>query len=87
VLNYAFIRAAFQCDRAQMIPFLFVGKVAHEDVPILYAHVADGLVRPPPYLPQIFDDLSGLAIWMCYSSFVSRLGDSKITDHYAKLFG
>jgi uncharacterized protein (TIGR02421 family) len=87
VLNYAFMRAAIQLDRAQLIPFLFVGKVAHEDVPILYAHVTDGIVKPPPFLPPIFDDLNGLAIWICYSSFFSRLGGTAIAEHYTKLIG
>src|SRR6185369_3271917 len=60
VLNYAFLRAAIQRDRAELIPFLFVGKVAHEDIPVLHAHVTDGIVKPPPFLPPIFDDMSGL---------------------------
>ncbi len=85
VLNYSFMRAAIQQDKAQLIPFLFVGKVAHEDIPVLYAHVTDGIVKPPPFLPPIFDDMSGLAIWMCYSSFFSRLGGTAITEHYAKV--
>lgn len=85
VLNYAFMRAAIQLDRAELIPFLFVGKVAHEDVPALHAHVTDGIVRPPPFLPPIFDDLSGLAIWICYSSFFSRLGGTAIAEHYTKM--
>jgi uncharacterized protein (TIGR02421 family) len=87
VLNYAFMRAAIQLDRAELIPFLFVGKVAHEDVPILYAHVTDGIVKPPPFLPPIFDDLNGLAIWICYSSFFSRLGGTAIAEHYTKMLG
>lgn len=87
VLNYGFIRAAIQKDRAHLIPFLFVGKVAHEDVPVLHAHVTDGIVKPPPFLPPIFDDLSGLAIWMCYSSFFSRLGATAIAEYYNKLLG
>jgi uncharacterized protein (TIGR02421 family) len=85
VLNYAFMRAAIQQDRAALIPFLFVGKVAHEDVPVLHAHVTDGIVRPPPYLPPIFDDMNGLAVWICYSSFFSRLGGTAIAEHYAKM--
>lgn len=85
VLNYAFMRAAIQQDRAALIPFLFVGKVAHEDVPILYAHVTDGIIRPPPYLPPLFDDMNGLAVWICYSSFFSRLGGTAIAEHYAKM--
>lgn len=85
VLNYAFMRAAIMQDRAYLIPFLFVGKVAHEDIPILYAHVADGIVRPPPYLPPMFDDMNGLAIWICYSTFFSRLSGSAIAQYYAKM--
>ncbi|MCC6556848.1 MAG: DUF1704 domain-containing protein [Polyangiaceae bacterium] len=85
VLNYAFMRAAIQQDRAALIPFLFVGKVAHEDVPVLHAHMTDGIVRPPPYLPPIFEDMNGLAVWICYSSFFSRLGGTAIAEHYAKM--
>ncbi|MEO7328246.1 MAG: flavohemoglobin expression-modulating QEGLA motif protein [Minicystis sp.] len=87
VLNFAFLRAAIQLDRAELIPFLFVGKVAHEDIPVLYAHVTDGIVKPPAFLPPIFEDMNGLAIWMCYASFFSRLGGTAIADHYQKLLG
>ncbi|WP_437606112.1 flavohemoglobin expression-modulating QEGLA motif protein [Sorangium sp. So ce834] len=85
VLNYAFMRAAIQHDRAMLIPFLFVGKVAHEDVPVLHAHVTDGIIRPPPYLPPMFDDMNGLAIWICYSSFFSRLGGTALAEHYGRM--
>ena len=53
---------------------LFVGKVAHEDVPVLARRVTDGVVKPPRYLPPMFRDLNGLAIWMAYSTFFSQLG-------------
>jgi uncharacterized protein (TIGR02421 family) len=86
VLNYAFIRSAIQHNRAELIPYLFVGKVAHEDVPVLYARVAEGTVKPPRYLPPMFRDLNGLAIWMAYSSFFSQLGGDEVADHYGKLF-
>ncbi len=86
VLNYSFIRTAIQHNHAELIPFLFVGKVAHEDVPVLARRVHDGVVKPPHYLPQIFRDLNGLAVWMAYSTFFGKLGDQAISDHYAKLF-
>ncbi len=86
VLNYAFIRAAFQHNRQELIPYLFVGKVAHEDVPVLYAHVADGVVRPPTHVPPMFRDMNGLAIWMAFSNFFARMGGSAVTDHYARIF-
>jgi uncharacterized protein (TIGR02421 family) len=86
VLNYAFMRSAIEHNEPGLIPFLVVGKVAHEDVPVLARRVADGVVRPPKYLPPVFQDLNGLAIWMAYSTFFTRLGGEAISDHYAKLF-
>ena len=86
VLNYAFIRSAIQHDRVDLMPFLFVGKVAHEDVPVLARRVSDGVVKPPRYLPPMFRDLNGLAIWMAYSTFFSQLGGEAIAEHYARMF-
>ncbi len=86
VLNYAFIRSAIQHNRVDLVPYLFVGKVAHEDVPVLARRVNDGVVKPPRYLPPMFRDLNGLAIWMAYSTFFARLGGDAISDYYAKLF-
>ena len=84
-LNYAFLRAAIELDRAAMIPFLFAGKVAHDDVPVLYAHTTDGVVKPPPYLPPMFDNMSGLSVWLSYASFFSGLMSGALLDHYKKL--
>jgi uncharacterized protein (TIGR02421 family) len=86
VLNYSFIRTAIQHNRVELVPFLFVGKVAHEDVPILARRVHDGVVKAPHYLPPMFRDLNGLAVWMAYSTFFGQLADEAISDHYAKLF-
>jgi hypothetical protein len=63
-----------------------VGKIAHEDVPVLYARANDGVVKPPRYLPQTFRDLNGLAIWMSYSNFFTRLAGSEVSEHYAQIF-
>jgi len=86
VLNYAFVRSAIQHARMDLVPLLFVGKVAHEDVPVLARRVADGVVKPPRYLPPMFRDPNGLAIWMAYSTFFSQLGGEALADHYAQLF-
>jgi uncharacterized protein (TIGR02421 family) len=86
VLNYAFIWSAIQHNRADLIPFLFVGKVAHEDVPVLARRVAEGVVREPRYLPPMFRDLNGLAMWMAYSTFFTRLDTAAIAKHYGTLF-
>ena len=84
VLNQAFMFAAIQHDRAELIPFLFVGKVAHEDVPTLFHHVSDGIIKPPRHLPPIFQDMNGLAVWLSYSAFFSTLCNSSILEHYAR---
>jgi hypothetical protein len=55
-------------------------------VPVLARHVSDGVVKPPRFLPPMFSDLNGLAIWMAYSAFFSQLGGEAIADHYARLF-
>jgi uncharacterized protein (TIGR02421 family) len=86
VLNYAFIRAAIQNKRADLVPFLFVGKVSHEDIPVLQARVADGVVRQPIHVPPMFRDMNGLAIWTAYSNFFFRMSGSVVDDYYAKLF-
>jgi uncharacterized protein (TIGR02421 family) len=86
VLNYAFIRACIEHDRPELIPFLFVGKIAHEDVPTLFARANDGVVKAPRYLPPTFRDLNGLAIWMSYSTFFTRLAGSEVSEHYAAIF-
>jgi hypothetical protein len=86
VRNYAFIRAAFQHRRAHLIPYLFVGKVAHEDIPVLYARVHEGVVKPPVHVPPLFRDLNGLSIWIAYSDFLTRLGGDAVTEYYAAMF-
>ncbi len=86
VANYHFIRSAIRAARPELVRFLFVGKVAHEDVPVLWSRVADGVVRPPKYLPPLFRDLNGLAIWMAYSTFFSQMGLQEMFEYYAQLF-
>lgn len=86
VANYNFLHAAIASGRPELIRWLFVGKVALEDIPILADHSHDGIVRPPQYVPEIFNDLRGLAIWLSISSFWSRLNSRAINKHYKKVF-
>ena len=65
---------------------LYLGKVAHEDIPVLFARVADGVVKAPEYVPPMFRDMNGLSIWTAYSNFFFRMGGSVVDDYYAKLF-
>jgi uncharacterized protein (TIGR02421 family) len=86
VSNYHFIRSAIRVARPELVQYLFVGKVAHEDVPVLHARVADGVVRPPRFRPPLCSDLHGLAIWRAYSGFFSRMGSQAIEEYYERLF-
>ncbi len=43
--------------------------------------ICNGVVRPPKFLPPLFRDLSGLSIWMAYSSFFSRLANDAILEY------
>ncbi len=86
VENYNFLRSSIRVSRAFVIPFLFVGKLHVEDVPLLYAKHLEGLVAAPKYLPPHFRDLNGLAVWMSFSSFFNRVDLQSVQDHYKKLF-
>jgi len=86
VSNYNFLHAAIASGRPELIRWLFVGKVALEDVPVLADHAHDGVVRPPEYIPEFFNDLRGLAIWLSISSFWSKLNSREVLKHYRKVF-
>lgn len=84
--NYNFLRSAIAAGRPDLIRWLFVGKVAIEDLPVLAAHAHEGAVQPPRYVPDLFRDLNGLAIWLGISTFWGRLKNQAIQRHYEKLF-
>ncbi len=84
--NYNFLRAAVRAGRPELIPFLFVGKLHVDDVPLLYRKHLEGLVDAPKHVPPQFKDFNGLAVWMAFSSFLNRLDMSRIQGHYDKLF-
>ena len=82
VMLYNFLRTAIRFGRPELIPFLFVGKVTLEDVPVLWRKYRDGVIDPPFYLPQQFRDLNGLAMWMAYSNFFNRVNLNSIQEYY-----
>jgi uncharacterized protein (TIGR02421 family) len=86
VSNYNFLTSAIAEGRADLIRWLFVGKVTLDDIPLLAAHAHEGLVQPPRYIPEIFQDLNGLAIWLGISAFWGRLESADIQNHYRKKF-
>lgn len=86
VSNYNFLRSAIAAGRPELIRWLFVGKVALEDVPILAMRSHEGVVQPPRYIPDMFRDLNGLAIWLGISTFWGRLRNRSIHRHFARMF-
>ncbi len=82
VLNYNFLTSAIASGRADLIRWLFVGKVALEDVPVLAAHAHEGLVRAPKHVPPMFQDLNGLATWLGHAAFWGRLENQAIQEHF-----
>lgn len=86
VSNYNFLHAAIAQGRPELIRWLFVGKVALEDIPVLEARAHEGIVRPPRYVPELFQDLRGLAIWLSISTFWSKLNSRAVNRHFAKVF-
>lgn len=87
VLNYAFLRSCILTHRAELIPFLFVGKLAHEDVPALFAHsqMHPGFLVPPLFVPNMFRDRSGLAAWVVYADFLTGPQGGALTEHFDSL--
>lgn len=80
------MRAAIRAGKGHLIPFLFVGKIHVDDVPLLYQKYKEGIIDPPRYLPPQFRDLNGVAVWMSFSSFLNLVNLGTIQEHYNKLF-
>jgi uncharacterized protein (TIGR02421 family) len=86
VENYNFLRASIRASKPFLIPYLFVGKLHVEDVPMLYAKHSEGLIDAPRFLPPHFRDLNGLAVWMSFSSFFNQVDLKSVQAHYEQLF-
>jgi uncharacterized protein (TIGR02421 family) len=85
ILIYNFIRLAVRQGLVQRIPLLFVGKIRIGDLGTLHKLSEDGIVQPPKFLPPPYDDLRGLAAWMCYSNFLNSINLEQAADDYASL--
>jgi uncharacterized protein (TIGR02421 family) len=86
VSSYNFLRSAIAAGRPELISWLFVGKTALEDLPVLVSRAHEGVVSPPRYVPEMFRDMNGLAIWLGISTFWGRLKSQALREHYEKLF-
>ena len=81
-----FIRSAILSGVPEILPMLFVGKVTLDDIPGLYEHSLEGLIKPPAYLPPMFRDLNGLYTWFGFSSGMTLVDLERVKRHFDKLF-
>ena len=81
-----FIRSAILSDKPELLPMLFVGKVALDDIPVLHQYQQAGLIQAPRYLPPMFRDLNGLYVWFGFSSGMSLLDLERVQAHFKNLF-
>ncbi|MGE0615460.1 MAG: flavohemoglobin expression-modulating QEGLA motif protein [Bacteriovoracia bacterium] len=86
VEDYNFIRAAIRAGKPEILPFLFVGKLHVDDIPLLYQRYQEGIIDFPTYLPPQFRDLNGLFVWMSFSSFFNRVDLQRIQSRFDRLF-
>lgn len=85
IMIYNYIQLAVRKGKLEQIPLLFCGKTTLEDMRTLRQLVDEGLVSPPKYLPQQFNDLSSLSAWMCFSNFLNHLSLERIEADYANI--
>ena len=86
VENVNFIRSAIAAGLPELIPMLFVGKIAHDDIPVLYEHYLEGIIEPPKYLPKMFRDLNGLYVWFGFSNGMGLIDMKRVRKHFLKSF-
>ncbi|MCQ4303209.1 flavohemoglobin expression-modulating QEGLA motif protein [Stutzerimonas frequens] len=85
IMIYNYIQLAVRKGRLEQIPLLFCGKTTLEDMRTLRQLVDEGMVAPPKYLPQQFQDLNALSAWMCFSNFLNHLSLDRIEADYANI--
>jgi len=86
IQNYNFMRTAIRQGKPQILPFLFVGKISLEDIPLLYEKHLEGVIDAPKFLPRQFRDLNGLAVWLSFSNFLNKVNLNSVQNHFEKLF-
>lgn len=85
IMVYNYIQLAVRKGKLEQIPLLFCGKTTLEDMRTLRQLVEEGMVAPPKYLPQQFQDLNALSAWMCFSNFLNHLSLDRIEADYANI--
>ncbi|MGZ9899438.1 flavohemoglobin expression-modulating QEGLA motif protein [Shewanella gaetbuli] len=86
VENINFIRSAITTGLPELIPMLFLGKLAIEDIPVLFQAYQQGIIAGPKYLPPMFADISGLYAWFGFASGIGNIDLKGVQRHFARSF-
>lgn len=86
VENINFIRSAISTGLPELIPMLFLGKLAIEDIPVLYQAQQEGVIVAPKYLPPMFESFSGMYAWFGFASGLAGIDLKGVQRHFQRLF-
>lgn len=75
---HTFMRKAIQHGRLELLPWLFAGRLALNDLLALAPFMADGLIAPPVYQPEWAQNLPSLTAFLLYSVFVNGVDLSEL---------
>ena len=85
VLLYNFLRYAISERRVDVVPILFAGKLALDDVPLMLELKNEGLLVDPKYMPPQFKDLSSLSVWLGLSLYLNTFDFTEIQRNFRSL--
>ena len=80
-----FLRTTVSLGRSDLLHLLFCGKLDIEDIGVIASLAADGICRPPRYLPPWMENLGFLLSYLAYSSFLNTIDMSHLRTHYQHL--
>jgi uncharacterized protein (TIGR02421 family) len=86
VENINFIRSAISAGIPELIPMLFLGKLAIEDIPVLYEALQEGIISEPKYLPPMFESFSGMYAWFGFATGLAGIDLKGVQRHFQRLF-
>ena len=85
VLTYAYMRIAIRTGRLDRIPVLFCGKVDINQMGTINGLFDEGLIDPPEFLPEVFQDVNALAAQVAFSRFLRDLDFDRLAADYSPL--
>ncbi len=80
-----FLRVVVAAGKANLLPLLFIGKIALDDIGVLIKMQKLGLINPPEYLPPWMKDIRFLLTYLAYSSFLNSVKLENLKKHYSEL--